>query len=70
MSEFDPNAAAWLKSSYSGGSGGNCIEIATGIPDAVPVRDSKDPVGPVLVFSTAAFASFVAAVKTGWFPTA
>jgi hypothetical protein len=30
----------WFKSSYSGTSGGDCLEVAAG-PDAVYVRDSK-----------------------------
>ncbi len=36
---------------------------------AVPVRDSKDPHGPALVFGADAFAAFVEAVKAGEFPT-
>ncbi|WP_225447272.1 Scr1 family TA system antitoxin-like transcriptional regulator [Streptacidiphilus sp. PB12-B1b] len=65
------NNAPWRKSSYSGDNGGNCIEAAPGfLPGAVPIRDSKDPNGPALVFPTDAFASFVAAVKAGEFPTA
>ncbi|WP_416875724.1 DUF397 domain-containing protein, partial [Kitasatospora sp. SC0581] len=44
--EFD--VAVWRKSSYSGGNGGNCIEVAPGFPGLVPVRDSKDPRGPAL----------------------
>ena len=64
------SAAPWRKSSYSGGNGGDCIETAPGfIPGAVPVRDSKDPSGPALVFPTDAFAAFVNAVKAGEFPT-
>ncbi|MFD8478713.1 DUF397 domain-containing protein [Kitasatospora sp. NPDC059673] len=67
MQTIDLTMSRWVKSSYSGG-GGNCIEIA---PDAsathMPVRDSKDPAGPALVFSRAAFNSFVAAVKVGEF---
>jgi len=56
-------AAAWRKSSYSNTSGGECIEIADNLPALVPVRDSKNPQGPALVFSAAAWGSFVAAVK-------
>ncbi|WP_329173963.1 DUF397 domain-containing protein [Streptomyces decoyicus] len=63
-------ALTWMKSSYSGNNGGNCIEVAPGIPDAVPVRDSKDPHGPVLVFPTGGWSSFVAALKSGEFPAA
>ena len=58
----------WCKSSYSGDNGGDCIEAALGfIPGVVPVRDSKDPEGPALVFPAAAFAAFVGAVKAGEF---
>ncbi|TDB89683.1 DUF397 domain-containing protein [Actinomadura sp. 7K534] len=43
----------WRKSSYSGGSGGECVEIAA-TEDGVMVRDSKDPNGPTLGLTTAA----------------
>ncbi|WP_377270936.1 DUF397 domain-containing protein [Peterkaempfera sp. SMS 1(5)a] len=39
--------------------------MAPGFPGVVPVRDSKDPHGPALVFPVAAWAAFVAAVKSG-----
>ncbi|PNE42705.1 DUF397 domain-containing protein [Streptomyces noursei] len=55
--------ATWRKSSYSNGSGGNCVEVADGLPGIVPVRDSKDPRGPALAFSAAGWSSFVTAVK-------
>ncbi|MFG2198978.1 DUF397 domain-containing protein [Kitasatospora sp. NPDC048715] len=60
--------SVWRKSSYSGGNGGNCVEVASGLPGLVPVRDSKDPHGPALVFPAAAWAAFVAAVQDGEFP--
>ncbi|MFC9330582.1 DUF397 domain-containing protein, partial [Kitasatospora sp. NPDC057015] len=41
--------AVWRKSSHSN-NGGQCIEIAPGFPGVMPVRDSKDPEGPALVF--------------------
>ncbi|MFG3162145.1 DUF397 domain-containing protein [Streptomyces sp. NPDC048232] len=56
--------ATWRKSSYSGGSGGNCLEIAVGNPTATPVRDSKNPDGPTLRFQAAAWSAFIAALKT------
>jgi hypothetical protein len=63
---MDLSSAPWRKSSYSGSNGGDCIEAATGfLADVVPVRDSKDPQGPALLLTSAAFASFVAAVKSG-----
>jgi hypothetical protein len=61
----------WFKSSYSG-NGGQCIEVAANLVashDLVPVRDSKNPNGPALGFETAAWSSFVGAVKGGDFPT-
>ncbi|GAA2134809.1 hypothetical protein GCM10009760_12510 [Kitasatospora kazusensis] len=62
----DLSGAPWRKSTHSNG-GGGCIEVADGFPGVVPVRDSKDPEGPALVFPADAFASFVAAVKAGDF---
>jgi hypothetical protein len=55
----------WRRSSYSGSESGSCLEVVDGHPAGVPVRDSKDPEGPALLFPYAAWASFVAAVKRG-----
>lgn len=44
----DFSCATWRKSSYTGNQ--NCVELAR-LPGLVGVRDSKDPDGPVLVFS-------------------
>lgn len=51
---------AWFKSSYSSGSGDNCVEVATR-PDHVHVhvRDSKDKDGPQLALSPTTWADFV-----------
>jgi hypothetical protein len=59
----------WFTSSYSN-NGGQCVEVATNLAAAhgvVPVRDSKNPRGPVLDLPADAFASFVAGVKAGGF---
>lgn len=60
MSNAEATAAelTWLKSSYSGGEGGQCVEVAN-CPGAVRVRDSKEPAGPVLSFSADAWARFL-----------
>ncbi|MEU8925455.1 DUF397 domain-containing protein [Kitasatospora sp. NPDC048545] len=58
----------WRKSSYSGTNGGNCIEVAPGFPGLAPVRDSKGPDGPVLVFPGSSWGVFIAAVRSGRFP--
>jgi hypothetical protein len=59
------NVSGWRKSSYSGGSGGNCLEVADGIAGVVPVRDSQNPHGPALLFPAPAFAAFVDAIVGG-----
>ncbi|MGW6919250.1 DUF397 domain-containing protein [Kitasatospora sp. NPDC054939] len=69
MSSIRAAALIWRKSSYSGAQS-NCVEIAVGVPAAVPVRDSKDPEGPALRFSPEAWASFVGAVRSGEIPSA
>ncbi|MFI6524358.1 DUF397 domain-containing protein [Streptomyces uncialis] len=59
----------WYKSSHSA-NGGQCVEVAANLAAAhriVPVRDSKNPDGPVLDIPAAAFTSFVNGVKTGEF---
>ncbi|MFE3221728.1 DUF397 domain-containing protein [Streptomyces antimycoticus] len=61
----------WFASSYSD-NGGQCIEIAANLVASrgvVPVRDSKDPHGPALMFEPTAWSSFVSAVRRGEFPT-
>ena len=61
----------WFKSSYSS-NGGDCIEVAANLVatrSIIPVRDSKDPQGPALVFGADAFTAFVQAVKADEFPT-
>jgi hypothetical protein len=58
-------STGWRKASRS--STGNCVEIREESPDLVLVRDSKDPSGPVLSFSRAAFGDFVEAIKRSEF---
>ncbi|MFF3003256.1 DUF397 domain-containing protein, partial [Kitasatospora sp. NPDC057940] len=41
--------------------------MAHGYPGRVPVRDSKDPDGPVLAFPADAWRAFIAAVHEGEF---
>jgi len=58
-------AEVWRKSSYSAGNGGDCVEVARTRPAAVAVRDSKDPDGPRLLFTPAAWTAFTTSVRTG-----
>jgi hypothetical protein len=69
----DLTGAAWRTSTYSGGNGGQCVQVAA-IPaprdqtDRIcAVRDSKDPGGPVLAFGHKKWQRFTAAVKAGTF---
>ncbi|MFZ4297640.1 DUF397 domain-containing protein [Streptomyces cinereoruber] len=64
MRAIDLNDITWRKSSYSNTDGGNCLEVADHLP-LVPVRDSKVPDGPALVFGGDAWTSFVGGVKRG-----
>jgi len=59
--------SGWRKSSYSGSESGSCLEVLDHHSAGVPVRDSKDPHGPALLFPAPAWSSFIAAVKTGEF---
>ncbi|WP_406197500.1 DUF397 domain-containing protein [Kitasatospora sp. NBC_01560] len=60
----DYRGSEWRKSTHSNGEG-DCVEVADGVPGAVPVRDSKDPDGPTLTFTTDAWRSFLTAIHTG-----
>lgn len=67
----DLSTARWRTSSYSNAQeGGACVEVALGTPGLVPVRDSKNPNGPALTFTEAAWRSFLTGVKEGEPPTA
>lgn len=59
MSEFQ-----FVKSSYSA-INGECVEVATNLPDAVAVRDSKDPEKPILRFAPGTWSSFRTSVTRG-----
>ena len=63
----DLSTAVWRTSSYSNTQGGSCVEVVDGIPGIVPLRDSKNPEGPALIFQAATWTSFVQAVKRGEF---
>ena len=60
----DLSTARWRKSSRSTNNG--CVEVAF-VGDRVAVRDSKDPGGPVLLFTAHEWASFLGGVRDGEF---
>lgn len=53
-----PPAPHWFKSSYSGGSGTECLECAR-TSEGTLVRDSKAPNGPIITFGRVAWQKFV-----------
>ena len=59
----DLSRANWHTSSYSGGNGGQCVEVAVDLPGVVVVRDSKARQEGTLIFSRTAWAGFVSSVK-------
>ena len=62
-----PDNLAWRKSSFSSGSGGNCVEIAE-LPDGgIAVRHSKHPDGPLIAYTVAEWDAFLEGVKAGEF---
>lgn len=56
---------AWVKSSYSGSQGGNCVEIAAAREAGVLVRDTKDRDGAVLGFGEGPWGRFAKEIKAG-----
>ncbi|GLF97861.1 DUF397 domain-containing protein [Streptomyces yaizuensis] len=67
MSSFDTADAVWVKSSHSGPDGGACVEWApahASTTSTIPVRDSKQAHGPILMLSTTAFTGLVTLART------
>ena len=60
----DLSRVEWHKSSYSNSTG--CVEIAF-VGGLVAVRDSKDPGGPALIFTTHEWEAFLAGARGGEF---
>jgi hypothetical protein len=60
-------SAAWVKSSYSGPTGGNCVEVAFLADRAVAVRNSRHADGPALVFTRDEWHAFLCGARDGEF---
>ncbi len=59
--------AVWRKSSRSSPTSNDCVEVATNLPGIVAVRDSKDPDGGVLIFSSYEWKVFLEKIRTAAF---
>jgi Domain of unknown function (DUF397) len=57
-----PPGARWVKSTHSGPTGGNCVEVTCLGDGRVAVRNSRHPADPALLFGREQWAAFVAAV--------
>lgn len=56
---------AWRKTQYSIGNG-DCVEVAP-TRGGIAVRDSKNPVGPVIKYPADAWRTFLATARLGEF---
>ncbi|MDB1086592.1 DUF397 domain-containing protein [Streptomyces sp. ACA25] len=56
-------ATDWLRSSFCGGGGNNCVEVAA-VGEGIALRESEDP-GQVVAMDRAAFGALLAGVKAG-----
>lgn len=63
-----PNSTAqWIKSSFSGPTGGNCVEVAFRGDGQVAVRNSRHADSPPLVFTGAEWDAFLRGARGGEF---
>ncbi|MER6177469.1 DUF397 domain-containing protein [Streptosporangium sp. NPDC001681] len=65
--ELTQSDLTWRKSSLSSAEGQNCVEVAVLPGGGQAVRDSKDPGGPVLKFTSGEWATFISGVRNGEF---
>jgi hypothetical protein len=60
----DLSAARWRRSSRSGDSHGNCVELAA-TPATIGVRDSKNASGPILELTRSHLRTLLTSIKSG-----
>ncbi|GII76357.1 hypothetical protein Sru01_13390 [Sphaerisporangium rufum] len=58
MPSTAPLPARWRKSSYSGGNGGSCVEVARLGDGRIAIRDSKN-IGPLLILNRIDWCTFL-----------
>jgi hypothetical protein len=65
LSGSERRSLAWYKA-QSSTNNGQCVEIAS-TADIIAIRDSKDPDGPILVYTSAEFSAFLQGARNGEF---
>jgi Domain of unknown function (DUF397) len=65
LSASERESLAWLKA-RSSTANGQCVEVASAVGN-IAVRDSKDPDGPILVYTTSEFRAFLDGARNGEF---
>lgn len=65
LNDAERAGLAWLKA-QSSGANGQCIEIAS-TAGKIALRDSKDPEGPILVYTPGEFRAFLDGARNGEF---
>ncbi|GAA2433722.1 DUF397 domain-containing protein [Streptomyces macrosporus] len=64
MRASDLGTEGWLRP-WSGGNGGNCVEVRK-LPDGrVALRQSTDPDGPALIYTRGEIDAFIQGAKAG-----
>jgi Domain of unknown function (DUF397) len=64
LSDAERSELFWIKAHSSGG--GACVEMAS-IVGGVAIRDSKDPEGPILLYTPTEFSAFLEGARHGEF---
>jgi hypothetical protein len=59
--------ATWIKSSHSGPTGGNCVEVAFLADGCVAIRNSRQPDGLALIFTRGEWEAFLHGARGGDF---
>ena len=65
LSSSERSELTWFKAQRSTHNG-QCVEIASAA-DRIVIRDSKDPDGPILVYTSAEFSAFLEGARNGEF---
>ncbi|MFI9586230.1 DUF397 domain-containing protein [Streptomyces sp. NPDC052236] len=64
MPAAELGAEGWRKP-WSGGNGGNCFETMKLADGRVAIRQSADPEGPALIYTSSEIAAFIQGAKSG-----